>query len=89
MTTSLRKDVAIAESIQHTVHMATESIQTCLHATDRVERWQHVASLFGLPLTTGQLDDLATLDDRTAAARFLPHLHDVERDEVLWAVGRA
>lgn len=70
--------------------MHTESIQNP-HAPlgsspERACRWRHVADLFGLPLTTGQLEELAGLDDRTAVARFLPHLADVERAEVLWAL---
>jgi len=65
--------------------MTTESIQN--EEMTRIERWEHVADTFGVPLTSGQLVELEALSDLEAARRFLPHLSVVEFDEVLWAVG--
>lgn len=50
------------------------------------ERWQHVATTFGLPLTEIQLDELDDLDDASFARRHLPHLAAEELDEVRWAL---
>ncbi|MEZ5258302.1 MAG: hypothetical protein R2705_15775 [Ilumatobacteraceae bacterium] len=53
------------------------------------ERWQHIATTFGRPLTELQLDELDELDeldDVSFARRHLPHLSAEELDEVRWAL---
>lgn len=48
----------------------------------------HVGELYGTPLTTGQLDELESLDDITALRQAFPWLSAEELSEALWALGQ-
>ena len=52
--------------------------------------WAHASDLYGLPLSDAQLDEAAgTADDVAVIDRLFPQLVDVERQELLWALGAA
>jgi hypothetical protein len=61
---------------------ATDSI------TVRREFWAHAGVLYGLPVSDAQLDEVSSaLDDVAVVERLFPQLVDVERQELLWALG--
>jgi hypothetical protein len=62
---------------------------TTMETNVRVEFWRLTAEEFGLPLTGDQERELDELldDDLVVLDRWFPHLADVERNEVLWALG--
>ena len=58
-------------------------------ASARVEFWRLTAEEFGLPLSGEQERELSEIlhDEVAVLDRWFPHLADVERNEVLWALG--
>jgi hypothetical protein len=54
----------------------------------RRDFWANASELYGLPLSPAQLDMAAGEGDDVAVLdRLFPQLTDVERGEVLWALG--
>jgi hypothetical protein len=54
----------------------------------RREFWAHASDLYGLPLSPAQLDEAACEGaDVAVVDRLFPQLSDVERSEILWALG--
>jgi hypothetical protein len=58
------------------------------HVAVRRDFWAHAGELYGLPVSDAQLDEAALVGDDVAVLdRLFPQLVDVERQELLWALG--